>query len=451
MKKNWKVLIALSLALVLALSACGKKPAETTSESAASGEAVETGTLKGEITVQAEEGWVEYYQKAIDKIVAANPEAKITIKQAGAFDHLDIISNTDATNADVADVFAIPADRFSDLAGNDVLAALPAKEMAEALGGFTDYDKGLGGNLKDGDSYLAFPFNIETLVTFVNTKNAEAEGIDASKPLEMTEQKKAATILLPLFDAWYGVAPNNAGGIELLGKDGDNFVATYASAYGELNADQKAVFEAIYGYWKLNNDEGTSLFDAEAGWGYVDESFKTGGDTNGHVGVIRLGGPWDATAFAEATEGNMEVYPIGQITIAGKPLTHWQGGWALAANSRIEGDADKMALAEALIKELVNPENAVELYKATGKILENVTTDVYENSDLSDLDKSVIKNVLESYKASPPRPLYKEYVQVWDTWKNAVLSWNSKKPADAEAAYGELNAAFTAMMQQIGK
>lgn len=196
MKKNWKVWIALSLALVLALSACGKKPAETTSESAASGEAVEAGTLKGEITVQAEEGWVEYYQKAIDKIVAANPEAKITIKQAGAFDHLDIISNTDATNADVADVFAIPVDRFSDLAGNDVLAALPAKEMAEALGGFTDYDKGLGGNLKDGDSYLAFPFNIETLVTFVNTKNAEAEGIDASKPLEMTEQKKAATILL---------------------------------------------------------------------------------------------------------------------------------------------------------------------------------------------------------------------------------------------------------------
>ncbi len=454
MKRNWKVLIALSLALVLVLSACGNKPAETNSESAASGEvseAVEAGALKGEITVQAEEGWVEYYQKAIDKIVAANPDAKITIKQAGAFDHLDIISNTDATNADVADVFAIPADRFTDLAGNDVLAAIPAKEMADAIGGFADYDKGLGGNLKYGDDYLAFPLNIETLVTFVNTKNAEAEGVDASKPLELTEQKKAATVLLPLFDAWYGVAPNNAGGIDLLNKDGDNFVATYTGAYSELNADQKAVFDAIYGYWKLNSDEGTSLFDNEAGWGYIDEAFKVGGDSAGHVGVIRLGGPWDAAAFEKAAEGNMEVYPIGQITVAGKPLTHWQGGWGLAVNSRIEEDADKMALAEALIKELVNPENAVELYKATGKILENVTVDVYENSDLSDLDKNVIKNVLESYKVSPPRPLYQEYGQVWDTWKNAVLSWNSKKPADAEAAYSELNAAFTAMMQQIVK
>lgn len=453
MKRNLKVM-ALLLALVMVLGACGgksndtKKPEENkeTAEKGKNDKAT-SGTLKGEISVQVEEGWKNYYQKVVDKIVAENPEAKIELKVASSFDHIDVIEKTDASNQDAADVFALPADRFTGFADNDNLAAIPAKEMANELGGFADFDKGLGGNLKVGQDYLAFPYNIETLVTFVNTKNAETEGVDATKPFELTEQKKAETVLLPLFDAWFGVAPNNAGGIDLLAQDGDKFKSTYTGSYGQLTADQKAVFDAIYGYWKLNKDAGTTLFDAEAGWGYIDEQFKTGGK-----GVIRLGGPWEAKGFQEqAGEENLKVYPIGNITVAGKPLTHWQGGWTLAVNSRIEGDADKMALAQAVIKELVNPKNAVELYKATGKILENVKPEVYEASDLNDLDKSVIKNVFASYEVSPARPLYKEYGNVWDTWKNSVLSWNSVNPANSEAAYAELNAAFTAMMQQLGK
>ena len=50
-------------------------------------------------------------------------------------------------------------------------------------------------------------------------------------------------------------------------------------------------------------------------------------------------------------------------------MKHWQGGWGLAINPRIEEDPDKVALAEAVIAELVNPEYFVELFKATGKIL----------------------------------------------------------------------------------
>ena len=464
MNKKLKSLLALMLALVLVLAACGgggttdtETPEEPTNgetpEEPTNGETPEkpAASLKGEISVQAEEPWVEYYQKAIDKIVAANPDAKIEIKEKGSFDHIEVIESTSATNEDVADVFALPADRFTGFADNEILAALDAKAMADELGGFADYDAGLGGNLKIGEEYLAFPFNIETLVTFVNTKNAETAGKDHTQPYELTEQTDPASVLLPLFDAWFGVAPNNAGGIELLAQGDDGaFMSTYAGTYEELSADQKAVFDAIYGYWKLNKDAATTLFDAEAGWGYIDEQFATGGK-----GQIRLEGPWatsgDGIIAKEAAAGNVAVYPIGHITIGGKPLTHWQGGWTLVVNSRIEEDADKMALATALIKELVNPENAIDLYKSTGKILENVPVDVYEGSDLADVDKSVIKNVLESYKVSPPRPLFKEYGQVWDTWKNAVLSWNSVNPADPAAAYQELNASFNSMMQQIGQ
>ncbi|MFM1524614.1 MULTISPECIES: sugar ABC transporter substrate-binding protein [Helcococcus] len=443
MKKNLKSLVASMLAFTLVLSACGtSKPAQKDADKPADGK------LKGEITVQAEKGWMEYYKKAVDKITKANPDAKITLKETGAFEHLEVITKTDATNKDVADVFAIPADKFTELADNNVLGAIPAAEMAKELGGFDDFDNGLGGQFKKDKDYLAFPFNIESLVTFVNTKNAEALKIDHTKPFEMTAQKDAATVLLPFFDAWFGVAPNNAGGLDLLAKNEGKFASTYANPYDKLNADQKAVFDGIYGYWKLNKDAGTPLFDTEAGWGYIDKEFTTGGK-----GVIRLDGPWstagDGVIAKEIKAGNVEVYPINHITVAGKPFAHWKGGWALAINSRIEENKDKVALATAVIKEVVNPANAIDLYKSTGKILGNVKADVYKASDLSEIDKKVVTNVIESYNVSPARPLFKEYGQVWDTWKNAVLSWNSVKPADPAAAYKELNAAFTSMLEQL--
>lgn len=442
MKNKHKVILALLLAFVLVLTACGSKGGNNDADKDNDND--KDGTLKGEITVQAEEEWVDYYQAAIDKIVADNPDVTITIKEVGAFDHLDVLDNTDATNTDIADVFAVPADRVEGLVQNDVLAALDAPEMAKEIGGWDDFEGGLASLFKYDGEYLAFPYNIETLATFINTENAERLNIDYTKPMEITDVDDPATILLPMFDAWYGVAPNNAGGIDLLRKDGNNFTSTYASSYGELNEDQKAVFDAIYEYWKLHNDKMTPLFDADSGWSYIDEEFKTGGN-----GVARLGGPWDAAKFNEDTNGKLAIYPIGHLTIAGKELTHWQGGWALVANGRIEEDANKMAIARALIKEIVNPENAEELYKATGKILENVSAEDYEASDLPDLDKKVISNIIKSYNVSEPRPTFKEYGSVWDTWENAVLSWNSETPATPEEAYKLLEAAFTAMMEQI--
>ena len=469
MKRKLNVLLALMLALVLVLVACGDstpdKPAtdqpvdepttgeeteeptdEPTDEPAAEGWQIPTG-LTGEISVQTEEGWKDYYQKAVDKIIAVNPDAKIELKELGSFDHLDVIGSTDASNADVADVFAVPADRYNDLVDNVVLGLLPADEMAAELGGFGNYDDTLGGILKSDEGYFAFPMNIETLVTFVNTKNAEVAGVDATMPIELVGQENEATVLLPIFDAWFGVAPNNAGGIDFLAENDGEFSSTYTGNYEELNADQKAAFDGMYEYWKQHNEAGTSLFDAEAGWGYIDDQFREGGN-----GIIRLEGPWATAAGVIAEEiekGNIEVYPVSHITVAGKPLAHWQAGWGLGINARIEEDEDKVALAKALIMELVNPENAVDFYKSTGKILQNVEPAVYEDSDLSDIDKSVIANIFESYDVSPPRPIFKEYGQVWETWKNAVLSWNSVNPADPAAAYEQLQASFTDMMTQV--
>lgn len=445
MKKNWLKALATMTALMLTITACagGTKKAETKDEKAPEGAKTEAaGKLKGEITVQAEKDWMPYYEAAAERVKKANPDVKIELKEVGAFEHLDVLDATDASNPDIADLFAIPADRLHVLAEKEVLAKIDSEKLAKEIGGWDKFNEGIGGNLKVGEEYLAFPYNIETLITFVNTKNAEAKGIDHTKPIEVTDQKEAGIVLLPLFDAWYGVAATNSSEIELLGKKDDKLFSDLTEEYAKLPADKKATIDAIYDYWKMNADAKTPLFDADAGWGYIDETFTTG-----KSGVARLGGPWDTATISKlAGEGNLEIYPVSQITLKGKALNHWQGGWGLAINSRIEEDKDKYAVAEAMIKEIVNPEFAIDLFKATGKILENVPFEKYKESDLTDTEKKVVSAVIESYKKAPARPLFKEWSKVWDTWKNATLSWNSVAPQSAEDAYKELKASFDSMM-----
>lgn len=407
--------------------------------------------LAGELSVQAEEGWMDYYKAAADRVMEKYPDVKINLIEVGSFDHLDTIDSTDASNPDVADLFAIPADRVYGLVESEVLGAIDAEKLCEEVGGWKDfeaYNKGIGGNFKIDDEYFAFPFNIETLINFVNAKNAEEKDIDLEKPIELNDVKDAQTVLLPFFDAWYGVAATNSVGLELLGKDEEGkLFSDLTLEWKDLPEEKQKFIEALYKYWKLNFDENTTLFDPEAGWGYIDDTFKSG---NG--GVIRLGGPWDTNSISEqAGDGkDLKIYPIDKITINGNPLKHWQGGWGLAINSRIEGDDAKVAIAGKMIAEIVNPEYAVDLFKATGKILENVDPKVYADSDqLEDVEKDVIAAVIESYHQSPARPLFTEWGKVWDTWKNAVLSWNSVKPENAEAAYAELKASFDAMMENF--
>jgi arabinogalactan oligomer/maltooligosaccharide transport system substrate-binding protein len=355
---------------------------------------------------------------------------------------LDILDSTDPTNEDIADVFAIPADRMYGLNENEVLAPMDAMAIADKVGGFTNYDAGLGGNFNVDGDYLAFPMNIETLITYANKANAEAAGIDLTKTVEMNDA--GLDMLIPMFDAWFGVAVLNSADIELLGKNDDGTLfSDFTAEWADLPAEKQAAVTAVFDYWKKTQDAGVPMWDAEAAWGHMDTEFTTGGSA-----ALRISGPWDAESFSnQAGSGaDLEVMPIGSITVAGKPMKHWKGGWGLAVNSRNEGDDEKMALAEAFIAELMNTEYAVELFEASGKIMENVPADVYLASDLSDADKAIIENVFASYVDAPARPLFTEWGKVWDTWKNSVLSWSSVKPADAQAAYKEIKAAFDAMM-----
>lgn len=440
MKNNYKRIVSLLLAMVLVLAACSNGGNKKNESSSATQK--KEGKLKGEISVQVEDGWKSYYEKIAKKITDANPDAKINFITKGAIDHLDLLNSTDANNKDFADVFAFPSDRFNDLSNKQVLGSIDAKKIAEELGGFNKFDEGLGGVFKQKDEYLAFPMNIETLITYVNSKNAEAEGYKLDSPIELTSQKKPQNILIPASNLWFGVAITNTGEINHLNEKKESDLS---KDFSSLPKEKQDVFNALYGYWKAHTDAGTPLFDKEASNAYTTDEFVTG-----KSGVAKIDGPWAAKEIAEKVGAdNLEIKPITHITVNNKPLSHWKGGWALGLNSRIESDKDKVALASEFIKNIVHPENAVELFKSTGKVLENVTFETYEKSDLSKLDKDVIKNVLESYNASESRPLFKEFGSVWSTWENAVLSWNSVKPANTEAAYKEIKASYDAMLSQI--
>lgn len=447
MNKTFRGLMALSLAFILGACGGGKdankdadkdqKPETETSETA------EPTDVSGKLSVQVEEAWLPHYEEAAKRVKEKYPNAEIEFKTVASFDHLDIIDQTDASNEDVADLFAIPADRLYGLHKNDVLGAIDSQTLQKEIGGWDDFDKGIGGNFKIDDEYFAFPYNIESLITYVNTANAKEKNIDIEKPIEINDVADESTVLFPLFDAWYGVAATNSSNIELLGKaDDGSLFSDMTKEWKDLEPEKQATIKGLYDYWKKHHEAKTPLFDSDAGWAYIDNTFTTG-----KGGVARIGGPWDvATISKQAGEGNLAIKPIGNLTLAGKPLAHWQGGWGLAINARIEEDKNKVALANAMIKEIVNPEFAVDLFKATGKVLENVSAETYENSDLPDSDKAVIAATIESYQNSPARPLFQEWGDVWDTYKNAILSWNSTEPKNEEEAYNELKASFDSMM-----
>lgn len=401
--------------------------------------------LEASITVQVESGWLPYYEAARDRVLEQYPEATIEFIETASFDHLDVLDSTDVTNEDVADVFALPADRIYGLSNNEALATIDAKKIAEAVGGFDNYDAGLGGNFQIDGDYLAFPMNIETLIIFANQANADAAGIDLTKTIEFTELGYE-DMLVPAFNAWFGVAMTNTAEIELLGKDGDTLFSDLTKDFSELSQEKQDLFTALYDFWKKHDEMATDAWDSSATWGYMDAAFTTGGTNS-----LRLEGPWSTGGLSElaGNGADLAILPINQVTINGNPLAHWKGGWGLGVNARVEGNEDQMKLAEVMIEELMNTDYAVDFFKATGKIMEHVDANVYASSDLSDTDKTVVAAVIESYQDAPARPLFTEWGQVWTTWENAVLSWSSVKPASVEDAYAEIKAAFDAMMSNF--
>ncbi len=402
------------------------------------------------ISVQVESEWLPYYEMVKENVLAEYPDAEINFIETGSFDHLDALDGTDATNKDIADVFAAPADRMYGLENNDLLAYLPAEEMAANIGGWTDYNAGLGGAFKIDGEYVAIPMNIETLIYFVNTANADTASIDLTDSIEMMDLEYD-DMLVAYFNAWFGVAYTNAVGIELLGKETDGTLySDMTKEWSALTQDQKDLFTFLYNYWSFHNDLGNSAWDKDNLWADMDASFDTESTTDDPFTTsLLLEGPWNTGKYSDIAGDNFDILPINNVTISGQELAHWKGGWGLVVNTRCEESEDKMELAQAFIEELVNPDNAIDFFKHTGKIMENVPGSVYAAStELTDSEKLVVASVIEGYENAPARPLFTEWGQVWDTWQNGMLSWNNAETGvdSPQTAYEAVKASFDSMM-----
>lgn len=89
MKTKFKKFIALGLCALMIFSSCAKKTGSGGDDN--SGKEVTSEGLKAEIVVQVEKDWMDYYKKAVDKVLEKNPDSKIELKEIGSFDHLDIL------------------------------------------------------------------------------------------------------------------------------------------------------------------------------------------------------------------------------------------------------------------------------------------------------------------------------------------------------------------------
>lgn len=444
--RKGRIVLSLVLMLTFVLTACagGKDKKKEESKGGSAGGS----GIKAEISVQAEKEWMSYYEDAIERVKANNPDAEISIIEKGAFDHVDTIDQTDASNKDVADVFTIPVDRISGMVKNDVLGVVDTEYIKSKVAGYDNLDDGIGANFKVDKEYLGFPFNIETLDVYVNKVNAADKGVDYSKVVEFNELKQD-DFVTKIHDLWFGVTFLNSADIDLLTKTEDGKLTTdLTKPFAELDKEKQAVFESLFNYWKGNFDKTSPIIDLNTADAFIDESFKSGGTAS-----LRLDGPWAMSSLGEFTNNgdDLDVIATDSVTVNGKALKHWKSGWGLVINSRVEEDEDKLALANELIVELINPEFAEDLFNSTGKILENVSVDDYDKTKLSDAQKNVIKATIKSYENSVIRPTFSEMDGVWKTWENSILSWNSKKPANAEEAYNEVKASFEAFMTNLGQ
>lgn len=451
MKRKITLFLILSL-LITSLAACKDPNKNSEINNGSNDEVIEDDEGKKDnnkdekitITVQVEKEWREYYEKAADRVKDRYPNANIEFIEKSTVEHIELLDNINPEDEKVADLFTLPLERLYDMEKKYVLGQLDAKSIAENLNISDHYDKGLGAQFKVDDRYMAFPMNIKTLLNFVNTKNAQANDIDTVKDIEFTELSNE-DILIPLFDIWYGISFMNATNIELLTKvEPYEFYSDMTRYFSELSVDEEETFRAIFNYWYYSQKEDSKLFSKDEYMDFMDTSFKTGGNTSLRPGSIK-----SKKHLSKLAEGEINILPIEKLVVMGNPLLQWKDGDGLAINTRIKDDNDKKEITKAMIEEIVNRDYALEFFKETGKILENMDLETYINSDLNERDKKLIKVSYKSYEDAEKRPASKEWEKVSATWEKAILSWNTLNPQTVEEAYEILQYEFKDMINSI--
>ncbi len=432
--------------LMVSVTACGDDEAEAPEEEPGEAEGLE-GSISMAIDGESE-AEVEYWEGIRDEVLEEHPDAEIELIEMDLMDHLEVIDDTDPTNEDVADVIPFPDDRVHGLDANNALAPVDAEAMADSVDGYdqTDFEEGISDMMEIDGEHLGFPFDIETMILFANKENAEEADLDleADAPFEFTEDFEYEDMLANLTDAWFAIPFLNSADMEYLTQEDDGTVdSVLAQDFEDLTEEQQGVFEALYSYWEEHHEAGTPLWDQDAAPGYIDDNFATGEGTS-----IVLEGPWSTPDMLDIAgdPDNLEILPTTDVEVNGEPLVHFQSGWGLGINARLETEEEEMQLAKEFILHAADPDNAVEYFESTGDILETAEPETYQDAGLTTAEEDTIEAVYDSFEEAPTYQPSPEWDQVWDTWTNALLAWESEEPDSVEEAYEEVQASFEAML-----
>lgn len=411
MRRTSAITVASLAAVALALSACGREAAETSSGE--TGEAVASGAATGTITVWAMGAEGEKLPELTKEFEAANPGVKVEVT-AIPWDAAHDKFTTAITANKTPDVAMVGTTWMGEFAGMDALDATPG-EIDTSV-----FFEGAQKTTEVAGTSYGIPWYVETRLIYYRTDLAEKAGV-TTPPTDWDGLKSMAKAMQDKAGAKWGIGLQ-AGGtgswqsiMPFAWSAGADLTKDDGKAY---NFDSPEVLKAAEYYQSFFTD------------GIADKAAPATPTTepdfaSGKVPMF-ISGPWMMSAVEKAGGGEAfkEKYDVFQIP-ADKMSSSFVGGSNLVVfkNSKNRDSSWK------LVQWLADPKVQVDWYGISTD-LPSVKSAWQDPALTADTKLAVFGKQLETAQAPPSFPTWEQVVTSFDSEMEKV----TKTGADPAAA-----------------
>jgi len=406
MRKQWYVLLAVCMLMILTLGACAPKAAPAPTQAPAQAQpvaepkATEPPAPKALAPIKLWHGWTDpnelaLLDAAIAAYKAANPGATIETL-AVPFDQLKNKFTTEATTGGGPDLLIGPKDWIGELTNAKLIAELDTV-AADVLAGLNP--AAVEAN-KFGGKVMALPESVEAVVLWYNKDKVPTPPTNTEDLLTIAE-----TSGLALNTGFY----HSVG--FLFGFGGQIF-----------DANQKCVFDqgsGVADYLEyMAKAKAAKGVVADSDGGKLDAAFK---DQN--VGMV-FNGPWATGDYSKALGADKlgVVAPL-KITKSGKTFAPFLGTKNLFLSANSKGDAQ--AAAVAFMKVMVSAEIQANQGVKAGHIPSNKSVKV---------DDPIVAGIIAQTQSASYFPNEPEMGAVWGPAGDMIVKVIEGKSAPADAA-----------------
>lgn len=394
-----------------------------------------------DITIQMEEAWRPYYEVIVGEVTSKYPDKTVNFVDTPSLTNLDLIYATSIDNKDIPDIFAVPYNKINGLIEDKCLSPIDVEAIAQISGSNKVFDD----NLKSAGTYYGVPYFMETAAVFINVKNAADKNVSIIDAVEFNDFN-VNSILSTMHDLNNGINFLNSVYLTPLKKDENGvYSSDLTKNFAELSTEQVKLLNVMFNYWNTNKEANPDIWDSEASFNYMNEHFSTGGKS-----FLRLDTTNNLTDIIKVTNNgeDLMVLPTNAFTVYGNSLKSIKNGYSLVVNRNTQSDQENMQIVNEIIAELTNPNNALNFFNDSKKILSSAEYYIFEQSMLEDHLKSIINASITSYDSSISYPL-EEFELAIDTWKNALILWQTANPVDTEAAYEIIQGGFNSLIETL--